>query len=367
MEHELTLADVPAISIGAGILGTGGGGNTYLGSVWLSNELRERAQVCRIIDVASVPDDAYVCAIGGMGAPTVGIEKLPNGDEYAQAIRALEEHIGREFYALICGEIGGSNALRPLIAALQLDLPVVDGDGMGRAFPELQMDTFAIGGLSLSPMALADCHGNTVIFGHVDSPQRAEQYGRVLTIEMGGTAALAMPMMNGYEMKRTIIANTYTLAQKLGETVLEARRRNEDPAEAVAAAGNGRVLFRGKIVDVERRTVQGFARGRIRLLGYSSAQTDDVTESFEVVFQNENLVAWQNGAVVCTVPDLICILDQEDGEPIGTEMLRYGLRVVILGLPAPKELKSDAALAVVGPAAFGYTDVLYQPLPGDLL
>ena len=61
-----------------------------------------------------------------------------------------------------------------------MDLPVVDGDGMGRAFPELQMDTFAIGGLSMSPMALADCHGNVVIFHHVDSAARAEQYGRIV-------------------------------------------------------------------------------------------------------------------------------------------------------------------------------------------
>ena len=78
-------------------------------------------------------------------------------------------------------------------------------------------------------------------------------------------------------------------------------------------------------------------------------------------------MAWHNGEVVCTVPDLICILNLEDGEPIGTEMLRYGLRVAVIGLPAPKELKTDMALAVVGPGAFGYPDVEYQPLPGDLL
>jgi len=359
---EVSLGDVAAISIGAGILGTGGGGNTYIGSVWLAKELRERGESCRLIRVDEVADDSYVCAIGGMGAPTVGIEKLANGGEYALALRSLEEHCNIRFDAILCGEIGGSNALRPLITGLQTDLPIVDGDGMGRAFPELQMDTFAIYGLSLSPMALVDCHQNVVIIDHVDSAQRAEQYGRALTIEMGGRAAIAMPMMTGREMKRTIIGGTYTLAQQLGETVLNARAHGQEPTEQVAAAGNGRVLFRGKITDVERRTVQGFARGRIQLAGFGTGQ-----DSFEVVFQNENLVAWYNGKVVCTVPDLICILNLEDGEPIGTEMLRYGLRVAVLGLPAPRELKSQEALAVVGPAAFGYDDVRYEPLPGDLL
>ncbi len=365
MERRISLSDIPALAIGAGVLGTGGGGNTYLGSLWLRKELTERQTACRLITVDEVPDDAYVCAIGGMGAPTVGIEKLPAGNEFALAVQSLEQHMGIRFHALLCGEIGGSNALRPLVTALQLDLPVVDGDGMGRAFPELQMDTFAIGGLSLSPMALADEHNNVAIFHHVDSPKRAEQYGRAVTIEMGGRAALAMPLMTGTEMRRTLIAGTYTLAQKIGDTVLAARAHNAEPATAVADLCQGRVLFRGKITDVERKTVQGFARGRIELVGFG--ETVGAPETFEVVFQNENLIAWHNGEVVCTVPDLICVLNLEDGEPIGTEMLRYGLRVAILGLPAPKELKTAAALAVVGPAAFGYPEVPFQPLPGLLL
>jgi len=86
----------------------------------------------------------------------------------------------------------------------------------------------------------------------------------------------------------------------------------------------------------------------------------------EIVFQNENLVAWHNGEIACTVPDLTCVLSLDDGEPIGTEMLRYGLRVAVLGLPAPRQLKQPEALAVVGPAAFGY-DVDFVPLPGNLL
>jgi DUF917 family protein len=63
------------------------------------------------------------------------------------------------------------------------------------------------------------------------------------------------------------------------------------------------------------------------------------------------------------VPDLICIVDIETGAPVTTEVLRYGLRVTVLGIPAPALLRSQAALAVVGPGAFGYA-VDYQPLPG---
>ena len=357
MAWTVTLEDTLPIAIGAGILGTGGGGNTYIGRIWLEKELRERGKTCRIIDAEDVADEALVCAVGGMGAPTVGIERIRQGDELAQTVRTLERHLGESIAALVIGEIGGSNALRPLICGLQMGLPVVDGDPMGRAFPELQMDTFSINGVPGSPMALGDVHGNVIILDPIDSPRRAEQYARALTIDMGGTAALAMPVMRGRVMKRHIIRHTLSLARHIGRAVLEARRTHHDPAEAVAAQTNGVVLFRGKIVDVERRTVQGFARGTMKLVGFGNPR-----DTMRIVFQNENLVAWHNDEIVCTVPDLISIINLEDGEPVQTEMIRYGVRVAVLGLPASEQLKTPRALEVVGPGAFGYADIPFRPL-----
>ena len=50
-------------------------------------------------------------------------------------------------------------------------------------------------------------------------------------------------------------------------------------------------------------------------------------------------------------------LPAADGLPIATEEMRYGLRAAVVGLPAHPLLTTPAALAVVGPAAFGYGDV----------
>jgi uncharacterized protein len=355
--NEVTLADVEAISIGAGVLGTGGGGNTYLGKIWLTRELRLRGGCVRIIQADEVADDDFLCSLSIMGAPTVSNEKPPQGDELVNIVRALEHHTHEKVRAIIIGEIGGSNGIKPLIAGLQLGLPVIDGDAMGRAFPELQMDMFSIGGVPHHPMALGDTHGNVVIFHQLDNAFRAEQYGRTLTIDMGGSAALAMPVMHGLEMKKYLIRNTLSLSKKIGDLILSARKRNTEPSDEVAELCKGRVLFRGKISDVERRTVKGFARGRMTLTAFGDP----------IVFQNENLVAWHNGNIVATVPDLITILSLEDGEPIGTEMLRYGLRVAVLGMPAPKELKTKEALEIVGPKAFGYPEITFVPMPGNLL
>ena len=69
--------------------------------------------------------------------------------------------------------------------------------------------------------------------------------------------------------------------------------------------------------------------------------------------------------VLAVVPDLICLVDADSAEPITTEIVRYGLRVVVLGIPAPPQLRTPEALVFVGPAAFGYPDVPYSPLPGQ--
>jgi len=361
MMRQVTLDDTQAIAIGAGILGTGGGGSTYLNRLRLNNELRQAGTPVPIIRADDVPDDALVCAVGGMGAPTVSNEKLGEGQEIKRAVRALEEHLRQKIYAIVIGEIGGGNALGPMITALQCELPVVDGDGMGRAFPELDMDTFMIYGAAPAPFALADSHGNVVIFERIGSAKQAEAFARSLTIEMGGSAGLVMPVMTGARLKATIIRDTLSLAKRIGDAVLDCRARSLEPSATVAELCNGVVLFSGKIIDVERRTVQGFARGKLIISAF-----DNYDCKLEIEFQNENLIARSDGDLLCTVPDLITLVTLEDGEPIGTESLRYGLRVAVLAMPAPKELKTPEALAVVGPRAFGY-DVDFRPLPGDLL
>jgi DUF917 family protein len=223
------------------------------------------------------------------------------------------------------------------------------------------METFSIGGVPPTPAALGNHHGHTVIFDHIDDPHTLERYARAVTIEMGGRAGYAFPAMSGAEVRRTAIPGTLSLAIRVGEAVLQARASHADPVAAVCAVSGGRRLFAGKVGDVRREMRGGFARGEVTLDGFG----DDAGETLRIDFQNENLIARAgDGAVIAVVPDLICIVDADTGEPLTTEVLRYGLRATMLGIPAPAQLRTEAALAVVGPAAFGYPEVDYAPLPG---
>lgn len=44
-----------------------------------------------------------------------------------------------EVTAMFAAEIGGVNSFEPIIVGAMMDLPIVDADGMGRAFPEIQV------------------------------------------------------------------------------------------------------------------------------------------------------------------------------------------------------------------------------------
>lgn len=355
MSWEIVEADLHPIATGAAVLGTGGGGNPYLGMLRMRELLRAGLRV-QVVEPDELADGAMVVSAGGMGAPVVSYEKIPQGEEEAEAVRALEEYLGRRVDAIAPLEMGGSNSLVALAVGALLQIPVLDGDGMGRAFPELQMVTYLIYGVPSAPAALADEKGNRTVLGRVADVYALERLARAVTIEYGGHAGLAMCVMDGAQARATCVPRTLSLARRIGRAIEDARAHGTDPVEALLDVAGGRKLFLGKIVDVDRRLVRGFARGCVTLEGFGR----DAGAVLEVDFQNENLIARRAGEIVAVVPDLITLVDADSGEPLTTEVVRYGFRVEVLVLPPSPVLTSQEALRFVGPRAFGY-DLDYRP------
>src|SRR5260370_104474 len=131
---EITLEDIESLAVGAGILGTGGGGSPYLG---LLNLRRLYAQGYRVqlMSPLDLDDDDRVAVVSNMGAPLIGQERLADSRNIARAVEIQEEYSGQKFRAVMSLEIGGGNGIQPLMAAAHLGLPVVDADTMGRADP----------------------------------------------------------------------------------------------------------------------------------------------------------------------------------------------------------------------------------------
>lgn len=354
---RLTEADLKPLALGAALLGTGGGGSPYIGML-RTRELMRRGAVVEVLPLGALPDDAPVASVGGIGAPVVGVEKFEEGEECLRALRALEAVVERPMAALIAAEIGGANSMEPMLTAAQAGIPVLDADGMGRAFPEVQMTTFFIYGQSPAPAAISDDKGNTIVFKDIVDMYWLERFARSAAVDMGAGAGLATAPMPAGFLSTHAIPDTVTQALTIGRAIEDARARRRDVVDAVLTATGAKQVFTGKVVDVRRDLKGGFAVGETLLHGLH----DHSGESARIDIQNENLVFWRDGAVEVTVPDLIINIELDTGEPITTEMLRYGQHLATIAMPAHELLRTERALEVVGPAAFGYPELVYRPL-----
>ncbi len=349
MLQEFSEDDIELLATGAWILGTGGGGNPYISTLNLRRLYAEGRRV-QVMDPMALDDDDMVAVVSKMGAPLVGQERLSDPVHLARAVEIMEDYLGKPFRAIMSVEIGGSNALSSFLAAAMLGRPVVNADAMGRAYPEAQMTSFAIGNLPMYPLSLVDVRDNEVIVTKAASWKWMERISRKVCTEVGSTAATCKAPRTGREVKDWGIHYTITKATELGRAVIEARARHDDPVKAVLDHEGGKQLFRGKVIDVARETTGGFLRGRTVIEGIDT----DKGSRMELAFQNEWAVAFRDGEPVGMTPDLLCLLDTISGSAIGTESVRYGQRVTVIALPAPELLTSPAGIAAVGPRAFGY-------------
>ncbi len=362
MAFTITISDLPDLGRGAAFLGAGGGGNPYIGRLMVELAMRETGRDLELLDVDDLEDGALVIPTAMMGAPTVIVEKLPQGSEALPlAARARTAHWQESH----CDHAGGSRRR-------ELDDPTYGRDsgrvsrwstatGSGRHSPNFstKRSTFTV--FSGTPMALTDEHLDYAVVETHDNFEM-EWFARGLTVRMGGVSYIAMYPMDGATTKRTAIRGTIQLGLRIGKTIREARAQHCSPTDALIAMfattnyHHADVVFQGKVTEVFRRTIEGFVRGSVQLLELSTEP-----RTMQIDFQNENLLASIGDDVLVMVPDLICVLDAETAEPITTEELRYGQRVTVMAVSVPDIMRTPEALAVWGPRHFGY-DLEYKPV-----
>src|SRR6201996_3375945 len=114
--RQIERDELEPLATGAWILGTGGGGSPYLSYLNMRRLYAEGTRVS-LLDPADLPDDALIAVVSNMSAPLVGQERLADPAFAAKPVRMMEDYLGRRFTAVMSGEIGGSNALQPLLGA----------------------------------------------------------------------------------------------------------------------------------------------------------------------------------------------------------------------------------------------------------
>jgi DUF917 family protein len=336
------------LASGAAILGTGGGGDPYLGEL-AALQAFETYGAPIVAQLEELPDDGLVVLAIMVGAPVPLVEKLSFGDELVTAYEAVAARLDRAPVALMSPEIGGINSILPITLAARLGLPVVDADAMGRAYPEIHQVTLTLFGLSASPFALADEHGNYVVIDGATN-EWTERVARAAVMEFGAICpgvGYALPV---HRLREAAILGSVSHAESIGRAIRLAHQEKTSAIDAILELTRGLRLFEGKIVDLDRQTRRGWSLGEARLDG-----SDDFRgQRMAIHFQNENLMATVDDEVVAMAPDLITIVEQDSGAAITTERLRYGLRVVVLGMPCDDKWRTPDGVALGGPRHFGY-------------
>ena len=352
MKRLLDPDSLRALSRGCAILGAGGGGDTYLALLQALQATEDFGPV-PLVDLDELPDDSLIMPCGGIGAPTVSIEKIENGNEGARLREELEYLTGRRVAALMASEIGGGNGLQPISWAAAMHLPMVDADGMGRAFPEVPQVTMQLAGIPPSPAVITDERGNLIVFRTI-SGQWMERLERAAAVEFGGAASSTEFSLTAAQARTATIRDSVSLAIRIGEAII---RAEGDPVASLIAEIGAYRLVSGKVSDVERHTTTGFVRGSVVVEGLG----EDAGRLIRLELQNENLVALERGRVLASVPDLITVLDSETAEAIATERIRYGQRVTVIAFACAPVWRTEKGIAATGPRAFGY-DFDYLPV-----
>ena len=355
MVRKLVSTDIDDLAYGCAVLGTGGGGDPHIGKLMVKQVINDGKEIS-LYSVDEVDDKDWILPVAMMGAPVIMIEKLPSGTESVNAMNFFEHEMKKKISFISPIEAGGVNSTIPLFVGAMTNKRVVDGDGEGRAFPELQMVTYHLYDIKASPIVMYDEKGNVNVVQAVNNIW-GEKIARSVTIRFGGSAYISLYYCDGESYHKATIPGTIAKSIEIGQRVREAKKEGKEQFDALLDVAEAKHLFTGKIVDLERKVEKGFARGKI---------TIDGTEEFSgrtasIDFQNENLILREEEKVIASVPDLITVIDSESSTPITTEHLRYGLRIKVIGIKCDSKWRTKKGLETVGPKYFGY-DINYKPL-----
>ncbi|MDC1437005.1 DUF917 domain-containing protein [Gammaproteobacteria bacterium] len=348
--RKIGIKDIDYISMGSTVLGTGGGGDPYVGKLLAKQAIKEHGEVT-MISADELDDNAFVQPIAAFGSPMIMVEKLFAGDEFIKAFEMMESYQGKKIDAVMPAEAGGLNGVIPFAIAAEKKIPLVDADGMGRAFPRLEMGTFTLHGIGASPITQADEKGNRNVYHTIDNVWGETLLGATV-IQMGGNCAIAPFPMTGAQVKKASVLGTVTYAQQLGSAILDAKKEKRNPLSSLIQAAKAIELFSGKISNISINTEGRWSKGVCEIVGLDAYKGSNMI----LDFQNEFLMAKVDDLTVAMTPDLIVLLDAENAEPITAETMQYGTRVAVIGMQADPQWRTPAGIELAGPKKFGYEE-----------
>lgn len=331
------------IIYGATFFGAGGGGSLSDGLNLLSKlEKIEKAQV-ELFDIDEMGRD-YAASVAAIGSP-IAIKESDFGREAVEAFKTLQRvefFSGKRVNYLIAGELGGFNTMVAMYVSALAGVPLVNGDMVGRAVPELSTTLSSIYNVPSSPLVLAG--GKTDVDVIVAYPadiyktKTTEKIARSVCMAYDMLAAFSTWTVNAEDITNKLVSNSINNCSVVGEAILNAEKNNLNVIDEIKKVIESKVIITGEVTNVELKQKGGFDIGITHIKGIDKQED----KNYKIYFKNENIIVKdENDKAIGTVPDLICMVDVENCTPLTNADIKEGMKVSYIGVSAPENWIKD--------------------------
>lgn len=376
--ENLNQEELKDVVRGACFLASGGGG-AYETGMQIAACFEPSYYGCSEVKVLTVEEAKamttakYGVVTAIMGAPE-RMKEIKNAGMTVKAVEKLAELYGidvKEIGCIVPAEIGALSSVIACVTAAKMGIPVLNGDGAGRAVPVLNMTSFAIKGVSVNPTVLVGSNDDYVALDISGAAQYSassaiESLARpILDMpEFGGMAALAIWLIDLQKIDEIVtIRGTLTKCKTLGktirETLEEAQETGNEPSIENVLHTLQDVDYKpsfvcyGTLREATTETSGGFDNGVVKI-------DVDSERQLKIIFQNESLLLWdsEKPAPIVVAPDLISYVIIPKEKPVGQWIYTNGdiigpdgklleklkdANIVVVAMCAPKELQNCAA------------------------
>ena len=352
--NTLSKQEIEDLIAGATILGVGGGGSPDDGLKSLMSQYDQG----RKLNIASLSEfkpeervaSPYFVGSVAPGQPKKNAKKIIE-DPIARAFALLEEKLSQKIAGTVATEIGGGNTAASLAIAAKLGIPMVDGDLMGRAGPELHQSTVHIFSFSMAPSAVVSETGNEFVIERYAAIDDYESIARYASVVSGGHVAVVDCPLSISKANQCVVQGTVTKCIEIGRARREAIQKGKDPIQAVVSKlANGRKIFEGTVSKYTWKDERGFLFGEASVSGIRAYKGRSLKSSI----MNEHIMCWIDEKPAAMPPDLIIFLDPKNGLGITNDKLKESMDVVVVGSSIDKIWRNEEGLKLFGPRHFGF-------------
>ena len=352
---------------GLTFFGTGGGGRVEAGVEMLSPAIRAGRKLT-LVSPDELSDDAWTCwaiILGGKDpdeppAPEDLARLRLDREEFptlvprlVESAKELTDYAKVKLGALVSMELSSAATSATIMTGLELGIPTIDGDYVGRAIPELVLSKMELLGKPPTPVMMVDRWGNRILLKSAVNATMADWIGRMVSrAAYGRGIATTGHLVPVRDARPALVRGSLSRSIDVGASLRSGAKSKDDKLHSLVAITGGRILFEGEATSVDWLSNEPYMwrelvytiKGRGKWAG----------ATYKVWVKNEHHAIWRDDAVIATSPDIFAVLDPDTNRPLTTlGDVTPGRPVVVFGMKALDDAwRTDAGKALLGPRHF---------------